>query len=749
MYNTSIVQGNNYRFTVLTDSLIRIEYSQSGNFTDDNTQVVQNRNFPSVNFDVIKNIDELQIITDKLHLYYKYGEFSGSTFFIEMKSALSDFKNRWAFGEVVETLKGTTKTLDGIDGAVELGDGIISRGGYAILDDSLSWIEKEDGSFSARNAGDIDIYFFGYRHDYLRALQDYYRLAGPTPLIPRFALGNWWSRFWPYTEETYIELMENFMRKGIPVAVSVIDMDWHIRDIPERFGSGWTGYSWNNDYFPEPSRFLERLHQMGLKVSLNVHPADGVRAFEDAYPKISSRLKLNVLLEEPALFDFNNSEFRDGYFEDVHHPLEKQGVDFWWVDWQQGEHSKTQGLDPLWALNYYHFKDHQYRQKDEIILSRYAGPGSHRYPVGFSGDSVISWDSLAFQPYFTATASNIGYSWWSHDIGGHMQGYHNEELTLRWLQFGIFSPINRLHSSASPFNSKDPSCYSPEIEQAMVEALRLRHAFIPYLYTMNVRNHQEGIPLMLPMYYYDSESEDAYSVMNEYLFGSELIVAPITEHTDLQLKMAPCDIWLPEGNWYDFFSGMIYSGNTRMKIFRRKENIPVFAREGAIIPLDEEPMVTKGAGLPKTLHWKIFLGKNNQFCMVEDNDNLRAITTVSIDMKEQMLYLHIADQENIQPEGRTHIFEFINKGESNQIVVDNCSTTISFPSFYKNSHVILQSEIFDRIKKSDISYYEKEKLLDIMNSEGNYGDKVNRLLHLADGHLFEMLLELLYIEQAV
>lgn len=91
-----------------------------------------------------------------------------------------------------------------------------------------------------------------------------------------------------------------------------------------------------------------------------------------------------------------------------------------------------------------------------MTFSRYAGPGSHRYPIGFSGDTHITWESLDFQPYFTTTATNIGYGWWSHDIGGHMLGYKDDELTARWTQYGIFSPIMRLHSSCSEFNGKEP-----------------------------------------------------------------------------------------------------------------------------------------------------------------------------------------------------------------------------------------------------------------------------------------------------
>ena len=128
----------------------------------------------------------------------------------------------------------------------------------------------------------------------------------------------------------------------------------------------------------------------------------------------------------------------------------------WWIDWQQGSESRFPGVDPLWLLNHYHFLRSARKEKRPFIFSRYAGPGSHRYPAGFSGDSVTSWNSLRFQPYFTATAANIGYGWWSHDIGGHCAGKKDPELMMRWVQLGVFSPIMRLHSTSNLFNGKEP-----------------------------------------------------------------------------------------------------------------------------------------------------------------------------------------------------------------------------------------------------------------------------------------------------
>ena len=187
-------------------------------------------------------------------------------------------------------------------------------------------------------------------------------------------------------------------------------------------------------------------------------------------------------------------------------------------------------------LNHYHYLDNARDGKRPLTFSRYAGPGSHRYPVGFSGDSIVTWESLNFQPYFTSTASNIGYGWWSHDIGGHMFGYRDNELALRWVQLGVFSPINRLHSSKNEFMGKEPWQFPMEIGEVMKEFLRLRHQMLPYLYTMNHRAYKENTPLILPMYYTYPAEQVAYTVKNEYEYGTAFIVAPVRRNLSRALE---------------------------------------------------------------------------------------------------------------------------------------------------------------------------------------------------------------------
>ncbi len=255
-----------------------------------------------------------------------------------------------------------------------------------------------------------------------------------------------------------------------------------------------------------------------------------------------------------------------------------------------------------------------------MTFSRYAGPGSHRYPVGFSGDTHITWDSLDFQPYFTNTASNIGYGWWSHDIGGHMMGYRDEELEVRWYQYGVFSPINRLHSSNSRFSGKEPWKFSMEAAHVMGEFLRLRHRLVPYLYTMNYRAWKDDQPICQPMYYVDPDDFAAYKVPNQYMFGSELMVAPVTTKRLPSVRLAKVTTWMPEGLWFDFLNGMVYEGGRTMELYRPLAQIPVLARAGAIVPMTDQISAKEVEQNPEQLEVRVYAGADGAFTLYEDDN---------------------------------------------------------------------------------------------------------------------------------
>lgn len=615
----AVVVSGNARFTVLASRLIRLEYAENGRFQDTPSQLVWFREQPVPEFSVEERDGRVHIHTAHLHLSYQ----SGRPFTAESLSiTLLDSGVTWRAGEKDEgNLRGTYRTLDTISGSTPLEPGLLSRNGWVVVDDSHTLLFREDGWLEARPTEGIDWYFLGYGRDYTTCLQDFARLTGATPLLPRWALGNWWSRYWAYSQHELTRLMEEFRRAHIPLSVCIVDMDWHLTDVGEY--NGWTGYTWNRDLFPEPDAFIGWLHELGLKTALNLHPALGIRPYEEQYPEMAKRLGLDPAAKETIPFNIADPAFANAYFELLHHPNEKMGVDFWWMDWQQGTLSDLPGLDPLWWLNHLHFYDLARDGKRPFIFSRWGGLGNHRYPIGFSGDTWVTWESLAFQPYFTATAANVGYGWWSHDIGGHMFGVEDSELYARWVQFGLFSPILRLHSTKNPFHERRPHAYDAETYRVTKEAMQLRHAFIPYLYTQSWRNHTEHIPPIRPLYHDYPDTEAAYYCPQQYTFGSELIVAPYVEPADPDTRLSRQVVWLPPGGWYHFFSGEYLPGDGWIAQYGGLEDIPVFARAGAIVPLG--PQVGWGnVGVPTELDVHIFAGADGRFTLYEDDGETTA-----------------------------------------------------------------------------------------------------------------------------
>lgn len=620
------------RVTVLENRLFRIEF---GEVTDEATQVVWFRNFPKVDFRCEKNENEILMQTDSVKLCVnKHGiEYSSVTFPDGRNEPLNNEKN----------LYGTCRTLDadgeklvafedvrqvGI-GKIPLDFGVCASNGVAVYDDSTSLLLMQDGKLRQRNGGN-DIYVFAYGHDYKAAVKALYRICGQTPALPRWAFGNWWSRYWPYTQREYVNLMDSFEEEEIPISVAVLDMDWHYVQIDREFSiceqgldgtmyggiNGWTGYTWNKKLFPNHRKLLDNLHARGMHITLNLHPADGVRWFEEAYPNMASHMGMKPSDKKVVPFQIDNPRFVNAYFQELHHPLEREGVDFWWIDWQQGKNSGMKGLDPLWALNHYHYLDIAHRRKDALILSRYSGVGSHRYPVGFSGDTYMDWQFLDYMPYFTATAANAGYGWWSHDIGGHHRGIRDEELYLRWLQFGVFSPINRIHSCPDEVVSKEPWTLTVPMRETARKWFRFRHKLIPYLQSASIRNSQGGMPLIVPMYYDWPEECEAYKATHQYMFGN-LLVAPITEKAK-ELGIARKWVWLPEGSWTDVFNNFTYEGGKWVCVCRDVGEIPVFARAGTILPLDSK--VQNNCEKPSKLDLIVYSG-NGSYTLFEENDS--------------------------------------------------------------------------------------------------------------------------------
>ena len=643
----AIVQSGQARFTVLSPYLIRMEYSAKRKFENRASTVVLNRRRPTPKFTVAEEDGHLTIKTEALTLRYKInsGSFNKNNLSVAVHTHL--VKTNWVPGLPNEgNLLGTTRTLDGCDGPntwdgdpIALEPGVLSRAGWYLLDDSQSFL-LDDSPWpwvvpKKKTKERQDWYFFGYGQNYKQALADYTAIAGKIPMPPRYAFGYWWSRYWAYSDPEFKALVDDFRRYDIPMDVLVIDMDWHLthgglKDIknPKKdpFGEllGWTGYTWNKALFPDPQKFMEWTNQQQLKTALNLHPASGIAPMEVQYADFARQYGFKTNKKAWIPYRMAEKKWANTYFDVVLKPYEEWGVDFWWLDWQQFPESKVvPGLSNTWWLNYTFFTSMAERTGTRpLLFHRWGGLGNHRYQIGFSGDYKISWPSLAYQPYFTSTASNVGYGYWSHDIGGHASGDFDKdpELYTRWLQFGIFSPILRTHSAKISTIERRFWMYPGHFKH-MRELIHLRYALAPYTYTMAREAYDQGIAICRPMYYDYPGQQAAYDFKGQYMYGGQMIVAPVATPVGTDL-VAEQSVWLPEGHWFEWGSGARLTGGQVHQRNYMVEELPVFVKEGAIVPM--YPKIDNLQKIPNQVVLRVYPGTQGSFRLYEDHGDSEA-----------------------------------------------------------------------------------------------------------------------------
>lgn len=622
---------NHVRFTVISDGAVRMEYAPDGQFVDTKSFVAVQRAYPAADYRV-KRGAWIEIATPKMVLRYRKnsGPFTASNLSVcSPKGAAVPFV--WKPGmQQKGNLKGTYRTLDGYDGdtyvyderrpKMPIEDGLLATDGWTLIDDSdnflfdgdkeWEWVEKRPDD------GAQDWYFLAYGHDYKAALRDFTLFAGKMPLPPRYAFGYWWSRYWAYSDKELRTLVKNFRAYDIPLDVLVIDMDWHYTDGDR---GGWTGWSWNRTLFPDPAKFLRWLDGEGLRSTFNLHPADGVRCGEDSYADVARDMGIDPASKQTVPWVSSDKKFIRSIFRRILTPMERDGVDFWWLDWQQQPTDPAvEGLSNTWWLNYVFFSDmEKNRDVRPMLYHRWGGLGNHRYQIGFSGDASITWASLDFQPYFNSTASNVLYGYWSHDIGGHhMADRIDPELYIRWMQFGALSPVMRTHSAKSAGLKKEVWNFAPEHADILRSTIRQRYALAPYIYTMARKAYDEGISLCRPMYYEWPEASEAYAFRNQYLFGDDILVAPVTAPG--KEGYATVKVWLPEGKWYEWQTGTMLDGGRTVERTFALDEYPVYVRAGAILPMYGDTVKNLNANDEEIL-LTLFPGGSGEFSLYEDN----------------------------------------------------------------------------------------------------------------------------------
>ncbi len=612
----AVFQGKTYRITLLTERLIRFEYNKDGVFEDKLTQLVLNRKFDLPKFEVREDEKFLEIKTK----YYEI-EYAKNKSFISgklmpggsnLKVSLLSTDKVWYFNHPeVRNYYSTNVSFDYMKDNLKLKKGLYSADGFVSIDDSLSYVLIENGMVIPRENKEIDTYLFAYRKDFALCLKDYFQLTGKPSLIPRYALGNWWSKNYPYSEIELVKLFNLFAKHRIPISILLLDKDWHIRN-SDKYKNVITGFSFNKQLIPAPYEFINKMHSIGVRVGLNINPIEGVYPHEEMYSKVATYMEQSDNKVIP--FNILNPKFLEIYFKLLLKPLEALGVDFFWNDF-----NKKNDLLSLWLLNHYHYLDADKNEaKRGMLLARNSLIAGHHYGILYSGRTKVSWNTLKKLPYYNSSASNIGISWWSHDIGGFYSGIEDGELYLRYVQLGTFSPIFRIHVDKGKYYKREPWRWDIQTYQIIKEYMQLRHRLIPYLYTEAYKYHCIGTPLIQPLYYKFPQIYDDPKYQNEYYLGSELLVAPISEKKDNVMNRVVHKFYLPTGTWYDFKTGKKFPGDHNYVSFFKDQDYPVFARSGSIIPMSNaEP--TNNTTVPINMEIHIFPGRSNTYKLYEDD----------------------------------------------------------------------------------------------------------------------------------
>ncbi len=692
----AIKKGQTYRFSVLSDRLIRIEYNPTGKFVDEISQFAINRNFSECVYNTREDDTFLEITTKYFKLSYTKEVNPLGTKIDPMKNLRIELLNvptekSWYINHPeVRNFGGNLGSYDVRNNLMNK-KGLYSLDGFVSYDDSNSMLIESDGSLKQRETGGLDIYVFLYNTDFKLALNDYYHLTGFPPMIPRYALGNWWSRNEKYHEEELIALVDDFLQNDIPMAVMLLDSDWHIRD-SELGLHAKTGYTFNQSLIANPKSVIDHAHSKNMKIALKINPKEGVYPYEVYYSLVAQNLGLTH--NKIIIFDPLNPKFLDVFMKVLLHPLENLGIDFFWNDYDEHNESRNQ-----WILNHYmHLDSGRLPAKRNMFLGRPTTLVDHRYPISYSGKTLVSWNTLRELPFRYLNMANSGLSWWSFDVGGNHGGIEEDELYVRYIELGVFSPIFRFHAARGKYYKREPWKWDIRTFNIAKYYLQLRHRLIPYLYTEGYKYHVDGKPLIEPFYYQLPWVYDDNNYKNQYYFGSQLLVAPILNKNDSIMKRNIHKFYIPDGTWYDFKTGKKFPGNNKYVSFFKDEDYPVFAKSGAIVPLADLTDDNQ-TDSPKEMEIHIFPGVSNTYTLYED-DGKTGLYKEGYFLKTDIDYNYLKNnytviirsiegKSGIVPQNRTYKLRFRNTKKADEVICYFNQSVLNTESYIEDNDFVV------------------------------------------------------------
>ncbi|MBF0243795.1 MAG: DUF5110 domain-containing protein [Planctomycetes bacterium] len=692
---SSIVIGQSARFTLLSPTLIRMEFSPGGSFEDRRSIRALTRpegiSFPLVD----ENVSPVRIESGKMIVEYtpdgmpfhagnlRALDTAGKVFWnpstvdhenlggvhVSMdyvKPGMMPFgvhpatiehhhvgndQNLWAFKGCLHSeesvtvgdganLSGfydeilATEDFDSLPAALQelmrerwkYPPAILSRSGFFLYNDTPTARmnpETEWVTDPTSEDGYMDLYLFFYACDFKQALSDYRLLFGPTPIMPRYGLGLWYSRYPTFSEEEIYQLVDAFEEHDLPLDVFVLDLEWHKR--------GWHGFDWDTDHIPNPDKLLGFLRNKKLHTTFNVHP-NAVHSEDNNFDRFlieagieCDKTKLDSETHAGTFSGFDASVPRQAKaFMDVFHkPVQDQGMDFWWIDGNCPVR-EIKGLErQLWTNHvYYSHMKENYPDRRPMIFSREPGLGAHRYPFHFTGDAWSYFLTLENQVEQTLRAGHMGQSYTTHDIGGHMSTalHIDPELYMRWVQFAVLSPVIRLHSSKQyegVGGERRPWLYGRQVMESFHAAIRLRMELVPYLYTLVRESHTTGLPICRSNCIEAPEWEAGYAQWDAYFLGDRIYAAPVVTPGTMRKLILPPGVWI---------HGITGKRITSDGIAERTEVSPFakvplhYIRGGSL--LIKQPYSHRASALSKTLLLELYASgseSRDTFTLYEDD----------------------------------------------------------------------------------------------------------------------------------
>ncbi|MGQ5634749.1 MULTISPECIES: TIM-barrel domain-containing protein [unclassified Streptomyces] len=557
-------------------------------------------------------------------------------------------------------LGGYRRGLDGVSGngaAPATTPGLLHRDGWYLLDDTPSALydtatQKVAPRPSHGGEPYQDGYLFGFGHDYKQGLTDLAALTGPPALLPSWAYGVWYSEYIDRTAADYENtILPAFRSEGVPLDVLVTDTDF-------KAVNNWSGWEMDPARFPDPKGFFDWSAAQGLHNTLNVHPSILASDPQFAQAQATAKGKLTkggcaggASVENNCYtFDFGDPDQLKAYL-DLHRTMDEQGNDFWWLDWCcDSSQSSLPGVTPDAWINQQYAALTGRTLGRGFVLSRAYGSlqaggysGQQALPTGpwadkrttvhFTGDTSSTWGALKLEVGYTpGESAATGMAAITHDIGGHndttgltgSETYTDggqtrtthklpDDMYARWVQFGAFQPIDRLHSNHS---DRLPWQYGAEARRSADRFLNLRENLVPYTYSLAEEANRTGVPIVRPTYLEYPEQAQAYaSAGSEYFYGPDVLVAPVTTPG----TTATTSVWFPPGRWTDYFTGRTYDGGTTQDVTTGLDTMPVFVKAGGIVPTRTHDVPSDDKAKPTDITLTVATGAPGSYRLYEDD----------------------------------------------------------------------------------------------------------------------------------